>query len=163
MLIGKLIDMPWVQKYWEKIGSPDPATHQILPLILYADRTGIDANQHYDIEPWLFSFANFTTTEREDRGNWRHICFVPNVKKDNDTTRRVQQYHKYLRFIISGIKACQQRDQRPTISLQIGGDRKDFILYFPIIAVLGDQLSQDTLCRQLYLNNDFFSMQSETI
>eukprot|EP00957_Ditylum_brightwellii_P176066 13406689-Ditylum_brightwellii.AAC.1 len=93
MLTGKLIDMPWVQKYGEKIGSPDPATHQILPLILYADRTGIDADQHYVIEPCFFSFANFTTAEREDYSTWRHIDFVHNVKKDNDTTRRVQQYH----------------------------------------------------------------------
>eukprot|EP00957_Ditylum_brightwellii_P160881 12249205-Ditylum_brightwellii.AAC.1 len=117
MLTGELIDMPWVQKYCKKIGSPYPATHLILPLILYADKTVIDANQHYAIEPWLFFFANSTTAERKDCGNWRHIGFVPNVKKDKDTTRRIQQYHEYLHFIISGIKACQQHDQIPTISI----------------------------------------------
>eukprot|EP00980_Cylindrotheca_fusiformis_P005080 scaffold1076_cov81-Cylindrotheca_fusiformis.AAC.4 len=147
-----LLDTKWASETYRKLRI-DPNNECFLPLILYMDKTGCDAYQRYPLEPVLFSLANFTQEKREDRRSWRHLGFVPSSDniKEKDSETSLQFYHNCLGAILAEVKEAQQNP--PTIQF----NREDGTLAklkarVPLMIIMGDQLSQDTLCARAKAN-----------
>ena len=131
----------------------DPNHDIMLPVILYMDKTGTDVNQRYSLEPVLFSLAAIPRGQRESRHSWRHLGFVPQKQNnsDEDSTSLLQFYHDCLSFLLDGLKDAQKSPPTLTVQLRNGCIVKRKAL-LPLMVVMGDQLSQDTLCGRLKSN-----------
>jgi hypothetical protein len=132
----------------------NPNTDIMLPLILYMDKTGTDVNQRYSLEPVLFSLAAIPREQRESRHSWRHLGFIPqqNNNPEEDTTSSLQVYHNFLSYLLDGLREAQQNAPTVTVPLPLGGLAQRRAL-LPLMIVMGDQLSQDTLCGRLKSNS----------
>jgi hypothetical protein len=143
----ELWNTPWMQQTFHQplYANFNPCTDVMLPLILYLDKTGTDALQRYSLEPILFTVASLTRETRENRQFWRHLGFIPSSKNIEDSKESLQFYHHCLSFILTGLKHAQQH--KPTIRVkQIDGSFSNFRAHLPLMIIMGDQLSQDTLC-----------------
>ena len=121
-------------------------TDVMLPIILYLDKTGTDVLQRYSLEPLLFTTAALNRESRENRRFWRHLGFIPSSKISEDSKDSLQFYHQCLEVILSGLKFAQQHPPILRIKTAPDGRRRNRRAYLPIMIILGDQLSQDTLC-----------------
>lgn len=134
----------------------NPKNDIMLPIILYMDKTGTDVNQRYSLEPVLFSVAAITRERRESRHSWRHLGFVPQKQRcsDEETSSDLQFYHDCMSYLLDGLKEAQKNPPTVAVKLSHGGktvvQRKAFL---PLMIVMGDQLSQDTLCGRLKSNS----------
>jgi len=120
-------------------------TDIMLPIIIYLDKTGTDVLQRYSLEPMLFTTAALNRESRENRRFWRHLGFIPSSKITEDSKESLQFYHKCLEVILGGLKMAQQNKPVLQIKSRTGTIRK-LNAHLPIMIILGDQLSQDTLC-----------------
>ena len=143
----ELWDCNWMQ---ETFSNPlhmhfNPETDIMLPIILYLDKTGTDVLQRYSLEPLLFTTTALNREARENRRFWRHLGFIPSSKNMEDSLDSLQFYHQCLGAILNGLKSSQLnppllRIKRPD------GTTVHLKAHLPIMVILGDQLSQDTLC-----------------
>jgi hypothetical protein len=138
----------------ERYKNFNSTTDIMLPIILYMDKTGTDVNQRYSLEPVLFSLTAIPREQRESRHSWRHLGFLPpkHVSSEDDLSSSLQLYHDSLSYLLEGIKAAQLD---PPI-VKIKSSRGDFFqrrAMLPVMVVMGDQLSQDTLCGRLKSNS----------
>jgi hypothetical protein len=119
----------------------------MLPIILYMDKTGTDVNQRYSLEPVLFSLAALPREQRESRHSWRHLGFIPprDNSCENETTTSLQFYHDCLSYLLDGLRESQKNPPTVTINLPHGNSIQRRAM-LPLMVVMGDQLSQDTLC-----------------
>lgn len=123
----------------------NPETDIMLPLIIYLDKTGTDVLQRYSLEPMLFTTAALSRESRENRRFWRHLGFIPSSKIAEDSKESLQFYHKCLEVILGGLKSAQLN--KPLLQIKSGTGRiRQLKAHLPIMIILGDQLSQDTLC-----------------
>ena len=123
----------------------------MLPLIIYMDKTGTDAYQRYSLEPVIFSLGNIPREKRESRRSWRHLGFVPSNKHLDKSLPKLQFYHKCLEAILQELKVAQQ--EHPKVRIRHpDGTVSELRARLPIVVVIGDQLSQDTLCARLKVN-----------
>jgi hypothetical protein len=132
----------------------DPNHDIMLPIILYMDKTGTDVNQRYSLEPVLFSLAAIPREQRESRQSWRHLGFLPqklNTTDEDDTVSSLQFYHDCLYFLLDGMREAQKNPPTVSIKVPTGNTVKKRAL-LPLMVVMGDQLSQDTLCGRLKSN-----------
>ena len=123
----------------------NPETEFMLPIILYLDKTGTDVLQRYSLEPLLFTTAALTRESRENRCFWRHLGFIPSSKSTEDSKEALQLYHHCLEVILNGLKLAQRNPPLLRIKTATGTTR-NVRARLPIMVILGDQLSQDTLC-----------------
>ena len=121
----------------------DPENEYVMPLILYADKTGTDAMQRYPLEPWMFTVANLRLPKREHADAWRHLGFVQPVDYDSPQDG-VQIYHNCLSKIIEELIYLQENP--PTLMVNLGGIRRLRKILLPVCMILGDQKSQDNVC-----------------
>ena len=152
----ELWNTPWMQNTFatEQYTSFDPKIDIMLPIILYMDKTGTDVNQRYSLEPVLFSFAAIPREQRESRHSWRHLGFVPQKQRcsEAESSSDLQFYHDCLSFLLGGIRVAQKHP--PTVSVKLnGGEIVRRRAFLPLMVVMGDQLSQDTLCGRLKSNS----------
>ena len=137
----------------EKYHDFDANSDIMLPIILYMDKTGTDVNQRYSLEPVLFSLAAIPRHHRESRHCWRHLGFIPpkGSSLEEESSSSLQTYHNCLSFLLEGLQQAQQNP--PIVMVQAGntnlGPRRALL---PLMIVMGDQLSQDTLCGRLKSN-----------
>ena len=131
----------------------DPKNDIMLPIILYMDKTGTDVNQRYSLEPVLFSLASIPREQRESRHSWRHLGFVPQKVNtgEEDTLSSLQFYHDCLFYLLDGLREAQKHPPIVAIKLATGITVLRRAL-LPLMVVMGDQLSQDTLCGRLKSN-----------
>jgi hypothetical protein len=123
----------------------------MLPIIIYMDKTGTDAYQRYSLEPVIFSLGNIPREKRDSRRSWRHMGFVPSNKHIEKSLPRLQFYHNCLEVILHELKVAQK--EHPTVRIkQPGGHVAELQARLPVVVVMGDQLSQDTLCARLKVN-----------
>ena len=151
----ELWNTPWMRNTFAmpRYNEFNPKQDIMLPVILYMDKTGTDVNQRYSLEPVLFSLAAIPRGQRESRHSWRHLGFVPQkpTNSDEDTIMSLQFYHDCLSFILDGLKTAQKRPPKLMIQLSNGRTEQRRALV-PLMVVMGDQLSQDTLCGRMKSN-----------
>ena len=124
----------------------NPQTDIMLPIILFLDKTGTDVLQRYSLEPMLFTTTALKRDSRENRRFWRHLGFVPSSKNIDDSKDSLQFYHQCLGVILNGLKLAQQAPPILRIKNKIDGTTQLLKAHLPLMIILGDQLSQDTLC-----------------
>jgi hypothetical protein len=126
----------------------------MLPIVLYMDKTGTDVNQRYSLEPVLFTTAAIPREHRESRHSWRHLGFVPQKQQcsDDELTSDLQFYHHCLSYLLDRLREAQKNPPRVMIKLK-SGDMAERRAFLPVMVVMGDQLSQDTLCGRLKSNS----------
>lgn len=125
----------------------------LLPLILYMDKTGTDMLQRYSLEPVLFSTAVISRESRDLAINWRHLGFIPPVTSKDDEKGRnhLQTYHDLLKILLEPIIEAQKSPPKVTVKRE--GENVQLIARLPLMIVMGDQKSQDTLCGRKALNS----------
>jgi len=118
------------------------------------DKTGTDVNQRYSLEPILFSFAAIPREQRESRHSWRHLGFVPQrlSTSEDESSLSLQFYHDCLSYLLDGLRDAQKNPPVITMTL-FSGVTVQRRAMFPLMIVMGDQLSQDTLCGRLKSNS----------
>lgn len=126
----------------------------MLPIVLYMDKTGTDVNQRYSLEPVLFTIAAIPREHRESRHSWRHLGFVPQKQQcsDDDLSSDLQFYHHCLSYLLDGLREAQKNPPRVMVKLK-SGDMVERRAFVPVMIVMGDQLSQDTLCGRMKSNS----------
>lgn len=143
----ELWNSTWMQQTFHCPSHADfnPSTDIMLPLILYLDKTGTDVLQRYSLEPLLFTVAAINRESRENRQFWRHLGFIPSSKSVEDSKESLQFYHHCLSFILTGLKEAQKHKPMLRVHKQ-DGSCSYFRAHLPVMIIMGDQLSQDTLC-----------------
>jgi hypothetical protein len=132
----------------------DSSKDIMLPIILYMDKTGTDVNQRYSLEPVLFSLTALPREQRESRHAWRHIGFVPPIANEGkeESSTSLQFYHDCLSYLLDGLREAQKNP--PTVGIRSPeGNIVQRRAFLPLMVVMGDQLSQDTLCGRLKANS----------
>ena len=152
----ELWNTPWMTNTFamEQYRDFDSKHDIMLPIILYMDKTGTDVNQRYSLEPVLFSLGALPREQRESRHAWRHLGFVPphDNGTEEDSSTSLQFYHDCLSYLLDGLRDAQITPPTVAIKVQEGNivHRRALL---PLMIVMGDQLSQDTLCGRLKSNS----------
>ena len=133
----------------------NPENDIMLPIILYLDKTGTDVNQRYSLEPVLFSVAAISRERRESRHSWRHLGFIPQNQKcsEDESSSDLQFYHDCMSYLLDGLRQAQKNPPTLAIKLNHSNTVVHRRAFLPLMIVMGDQLSQDTLCGRLKSNS----------
>jgi len=128
----------------------------MLPLILYMDKTGTDALQRYSLEPVLFTTTAIPREAREKDASWRHLGFIPPLTKsdqnqDTYDQKQLQLYHDFLAVLLEDLIFAQRNP--PLVTVERNGVQIELIVRLPVMIVMGDQKSQDTLCGRKHANS----------
>ena len=152
----ELWNTPWMRNTFAtaQYKNFDSKNDIMLPIILYMDKTGTDVNQRYSLEPVLFSLAALPLEQRESRHSWRHLGFIPGKDSsfEDELSTSLQFYHDCLSYLLDGLREAQKNPPTVTITLP-HGDMIQRKAMLPLMVVMGDQLSQDTLCGRLKSNS----------
>ena len=124
----------------------------MLPIILYMDKTGTDAYQRYSLEPIMFSTAAIPREDRDKRQAWRHIGFIPSSKNLTKAVDKLQFHHDCLAVLLEGLRTAQIDPPLINIKDKHTGSITQKRVRVPLMMIMGDQLSQDTLCSRLKAN-----------
>ena len=128
----------------------------------------------YPLEPVILTLGVFTLSARQREDMWRHLGFIPNLdvlsgaQKANETgtrsregTETVKQkragrstrnYHKCLEYILSDLMEMWRRpvaDRWYPMRVTINGTTHIVRAYMPIMYIVGDNKSQNTLCARV--------------
>ena len=132
------------------------------PWVLYGDKTGVDQVERNSLEPIAITSANLTREAREDDANWILLGYVPNLKamhkgKSASTagtcrSTSLRDYHSCLRILLEPFLKLQQ--ERPNFLFRHGGKIGRFKIIAPLMAVIGDNLSNDNLAQRVFDNSD---------
>ena len=148
----ELWNTSWMQTTFAQYGTDfDTEKEVMLPIILYMDKTGTDAYQRYSLEPVLFSLGVLSKEKREDRRSWRHLGFIPSTDKIEDKDSSLQVYHNTLAALLQDLKEAQANP--PTVQVVKDGVTVAMKARLPVMLILGDQLSQDTLTARCKSNS----------
>ena len=127
-----------------------------LPVIIYVDKTGTDANQRHSLEPVLFTLGIFSREIRNQARAWRILGFVPDLELKSSAVKTVarskmenkgvgtRNYHACLRVVLDSLITAQKHP--PPAYLRIGERVKAVRCRVPLAFVIGDGKSGDMLC-----------------
>ena len=127
-----------------------------MPIVLYMDKTGVDKNQRYGLEPVLLTFAFIRRhIRRTNRAN-RILGFVPDLELKSSAVKAVQRnrvatnsaaaanYHACLDVLLRQITETEEKGVYTYLRL---GDKVKMVrLRFKVAFVIGDGKSGDMLC-----------------
>ena len=155
---AELWNSPWIAQTLSlpKYRQYDSTRQILLPLVMYMDKTGTDAYQRYSLEPVLFSLACLPLSQRAKRHAWRHLGFIPALseaqedKEEKDSTANIQFYHRCMHSLLQGVRDAQRTP--PKLKVVVNGQEEFLEVLVPLMVVMGDQLSQDTLCARKKAN-----------
>jgi hypothetical protein len=127
----------------------------VLPIIIYVDKTGTDANQRHSLEPVLFTLGIFKRKIRNQTRAWRILGFVPDMEQKSSAVKAAarsgdskglstRNYHKCLRVVLQSFVDAQQESHQ--VYLRIGNWVKCTQPRLPIAFISGDAKSGDMLC-----------------
>jgi hypothetical protein len=146
----------WANDTFESLEDFDPDNDFFLPLVLYGDETGTNINQWYPLELWMFTTPVLRRHARESAESWHHLGFIPSLDDaiiisddDNEgpsptnTKEKQQLYHVLMSVLIKEIE--DTIENKPVMSVNLGGLWQKRRLHIHVGAVMGDQLSQDHL------------------
>ena len=130
--------------------------HILHPLLLYVDKTPIDMYGRYSVEPVMITSSLLSEEAREDFSNWIILGLIPNLKSKSPSAQRLEKstkggrgkperdYHLCLQTILQPLISLQK--QPPLLRARRGDEVGYYYHILPIAAVMGDNLSSDTLC-----------------
>ena len=72
-----------------------PQDHMVIGVILYIDKTPIDALGHFSLEPVSMSLTIFNRSTRNQPGAWRQLGFIPVFHRSKKETARVYARYKH--------------------------------------------------------------------
>ena len=151
----EVLGSSWYQKTCEKLDLGDDHNGDILgiviPVILYADKTGKDAFQRYPLEPWMFTVANLRLECREDSSAWRHLGFLPPLSDYGSAEQGCQLYHDCLEVLLHELHQLQQVP--PELLVNLGGMKRVCRVHLPICIITGNQKSQDNVLGRRPVNS----------
>ena len=172
--LSEVMSCKWASDTFDEITDYDPSRDLLLPLILYADKTGSDHYQRYPLEPWMFTFGIFSRSVREKSDAWRHLGFIPPIEGSSDENlsgdyansdnpfssddhcnskaqENIQSYHDYLSELLIDLKdMCVNK---PEMRVNLGGSIEIRRLHVCVAIIIGDQKSQDYVCGRKSSNN----------
>jgi hypothetical protein len=153
----ELWNTTWMRNTFESEAYKDfnPETDIMVPMIIYMDKTGTDAYQRYGMEPVLASTVAIPRERRESRHSWRHLGFVPQRQRcsEDETSSDLQFYHDCMSYLLDGLREAQKNPPTVAVKLNHGTETVQRKAFLPLMIVMGDQLSQDTLCGRLKSNS----------
>lgn len=147
---SELWNTRWMKDTYDLMVT-DPDSEILIPIILYMDKTGTDSYQRYSLEPVLFSIANLDNSSRQKDRAWRHMGFMGDTSHIEDSHKSLQFYHSCLAAILDELKKFQETPS--DIYVWLNGKMKLMTPKTPVMIVMGDQLSQDTLCGRMKVNS----------
>ena len=159
--LDEVLDGSWYQETVQvslKIDPKDGTESRDfwLPIIIYVDKTGTDANQRHSLEPVLFTLGIFKREIRNQARAWRILGFVPDLELKSSAVKTVarskmankgvgtRNYHACLRVVLDSLIKAQK--QPPPAYLRIGQRVKAVRCRVPLAFVIGDGKSGDMLC-----------------
>jgi hypothetical protein len=146
-----------IQNSIENDDDFDPDQDFFLPLMLYSDKTDMDINQWYPLEPWMFILVLLWLMAREDPKNWQHLGFIPSQdfappkKVILSPEEKLQQYHDYMLVLLNEVKEVSET--KPMMWVNLRGIWKKKRMRIVLSGVSGDQKLQDYLCGRKASNN----------
>ena len=151
--VGEVSAKRWARETVESIPNFDSEKDLLLGLMMYGDKTGVDVNQRYPLEPMMFTLILLRRSAREDSDNWRHLGFLPAVDLLGGSLspeEKLQLYHDYLAILLQDVKAFAEAT--PTMWVNLGGVWEKKRLHVKVCCVNGDQKSQDNLVGRKAIN-----------
>jgi hypothetical protein len=133
--------------------------HILHPLLLYVDKTTVDMYGRYSVEPVMITSTLLSEKAREDFTNWITLGLIPNLKSFSSAENSLRRnrvcgmsiterdYHLCLQTILEPLIALQR--EQPVFRARRGDLVGDYRHILPIAAVMGDNLSSDTLCARI--------------
>jgi hypothetical protein len=109
----------------------DPNLDFFVGVMLYGDRMGTFINQHYPLEPWMFTLTMLHRAAQEKATSWRHLGFLPlqdyftsqqlHYKEEGalSSEEKLQQYHDYTATLLHDLKVACER--KPIMWVNLGG------------------------------------------
>jgi len=151
--ISEMMDGKWYSDAYDRCIN-DPNTQFLMPILLYIDKTHIDLNSRFGLEPVMFTVANLNQSTRAKDSAWKHLGFVSQYDKflseeEKNALRGSAgifpvNYHRQLRGILSSLIELQNDPM--TIFLPIGNNIKKVEIIIELCAVLGDGEGSDRVC-----------------
>ena len=164
--IDEVLDGQWYKDTVQsRIKEDMKDTHFLFPIYIYIDKTPIDKNVRYGLEPVVFSTPIIKRSVRQDPKCYRLLGFIPDLCSKSSALRSTmgvkkankgmsnRNYHQCLSIVLESLKQAQQNP--PLIWLRIGDRIKNLRLVIVVAFVSGDGLSNDALCgrKQSYVNS----------
>jgi hypothetical protein len=134
----------------------------LVPIIIYMDKTGTDANQRHSLEPVLFTLGVFNWKLRNQTRAWRILGFIPDLQLSSSAFKKSarsrlmgkgigeRNYHTCLGVVLHSYIECQSLAKEENGGLKawlcIGDRVKAVNLVVPLCFVTGNAKSGDTLC-----------------
>jgi hypothetical protein len=127
--------------------------HLLCGIICYIDKLATDRHGHLSLEPVYFTLSIFKQKIRNRPDAWRPLGYIPNIglmSKAESThamksSAKVQLYHDILTQIFGSLVDLQRKGGLP-YQFHYRGKVYNVLLFFPLLAVLGDTESHDRLC-----------------
>jgi len=129
----------------------------VIPIILYTDKTGLDAYNRIAMEPVLLMLGILNRRARnKDRGK-RLLGYIPDLdlkstaekersrQTEHGKGRSIRNYHKCMSVITDDIADSQGYSRRVVGFVRIGDQVMLARLFFPLAFVIGDGKSSDTI------------------
>ena len=119
------------------------------PIVLFIDKTHIDAHGRLTLEPVTFTLGWFNKQTRKKRHAWRSLGYVPNlqnIKLSGTGSQKQQDYHTMLATIFKSLSEAQYSKGIEWEWTLGPGPPKKVQLKVPVIFVMGDTEGHDKLC-----------------
>ncbi len=128
---GEIMSRSWSTEMQDNMQDFDPNLDFFIEVLLYGDKMGTDINQHYPLEPWMFTLTMLCRAAREKATSWRHLGFLPlqdyfpfqqldNKEEGSLSSKeKLQQYHDYMAALLHDLKVAYER--KPIMWLNLGG------------------------------------------
>jgi hypothetical protein len=134
----------------------------LIPIIIYMDKTGTDANQRHCLEPVLFTLGVFSRKLRNQTRAWRLLGFVPDLQLTLLATKQSVRSkllgkgigeRNFYTCLGAVLQSFIERQSLAKVEngglkawLRIGDHVKAFNLVAPLCFVIVDAKSGDMLC-----------------
>ncbi|CAJ1950960.1 unnamed protein product [Cylindrotheca closterium] len=136
--------------------------YKLHPWIIYGDKTGTDRIEKNSLEPFAICSAELTIEKRGDADSWMLLGYIPNLKtvhkeasKSTTTNSRSmtpRDYHHCLAILLQPLKDLQK--ERPMLAFRRGEYIAHYKIIAPVMAVIGDNLSNDVLSQRMLDNTE---------
>jgi hypothetical protein len=119
----------------------------LVPIILYIDKTHVDASGRLCLEPVTFTLGIFKKEVRKDPMAWRPLGFIPNQSNIEAVKpiEKAQDYHYILGFILGSLRQAQESNGIAWC-FKYRNQFYNVVMKVPILFVIGDTEGHDKLC-----------------